>query len=108
MWNECTTTFVSKQSRESRQITDWRFSWAPSDPVRLMQWRDDPSLVTPDVSLRTVWNRLSVALALISLGLLLAIGLLAAAFKTDGAPVGPSGAGPAPQPTGGTFGKRRA
>jgi len=68
MLNECTATFVSRQSRESRQITDWRFGRAPRDPVQLLQWRDDASSVTTDVSLRTLWNRLLVALTLVLFG----------------------------------------
>jgi len=109
MWNECTTTFMSHQTGVSQQITDWRYGWAPSDPVQLMQWRDEPASVTTDVSLRTLWNRLLVALTLVLLGLLTTIGLLATAFgRADGAPADASGAEPAPQRTGGTFGKRRA
>src|SRR6266852_587797 len=53
MFNECTATFVSQKSRESRQITDWRFGRAPRDPVQLLQRPDDASSVTTDVSLRT-------------------------------------------------------
>jgi hypothetical protein len=45
MWNECTVTFVSQQSRESRQITDWRFGRAPRDSIQLLQRRDDASSV---------------------------------------------------------------
>ena len=43
MFNDCTVTFVSQQSRASRWITDWRFGRAPRDPVRLLQQRDDAS-----------------------------------------------------------------
>jgi hypothetical protein len=67
MFNECTATFVSRQSGESREITDWRFGRAPTDPVRLLQWRDDASSMTTDVSLRTLWNRLLVAVTLVLL-----------------------------------------
>src|SRR5882757_5824054 len=75
MFNECTATFVSRQSRESRQITDWRFGRAPRDPVQLLQRPDDASSVTTDVSLRTLWNRLLVALTLVVFGAVLAIAL---------------------------------
>src|SRR5258708_39569995 len=57
MFNECTATFVSQQSRESRQITDWRFGPAPRDPARLMQRGEDASSGTPRVSLRALWDR---------------------------------------------------
>ena len=114
MFNDCTVTFVSLQSGESRQITDWRFGWAPSDPVRLLQRRDDASSVTTDVSLRTLWNRVLVALTLIGSGALLAMSLIANAFKVEDASVGAPSGEPAPEPmarsTSGrsTFGKRHA
>jgi hypothetical protein len=108
MWNECTATFVSQQSRESRQITDWRFGRAPRDPVQLLQRRDDASSVTTDVSLRTLWNRVLVALTLVLFGAVLAITLIAKAFEVEEAPVGAPSREPAPKPIGrSTFGKRR-
>jgi hypothetical protein len=110
MFNECTATFVSRQGRESRQITDWRFGRAPRDPVHLVQWRDDASAVTTDVSLQTVWNRLSVAVTLVLLSVFLAMTLIVKAFKAEeDAPVGAPGREPAPQPMArSTFGKRHA
>jgi hypothetical protein len=109
MFNHCTVTFVSLQSRESRQITDWRFGRAPRDPVQLLQRRDDVSSVTTDVSLRTLWNRVLVALTLVGFGAVLAIALIANAFKVEDAPVGAPSSKPAPEPIGrSTFGKRHA
>jgi hypothetical protein len=109
MFNECTATFVSQQSRESRQITDWRFGRAPRDPVQLLQRPDDASSVTTDVSLRTLWNRLLVALTLVVFGAVLAIGLIAKAFEVEDAPLGAPSREPAPEPKGrSTFGKRHA
>jgi hypothetical protein len=108
-FNDCTVTFVPQQSRESRQITDWRFGRAPRDPVQLLQWRDDASSVTTDVSLRTLWNRLLVAFTLVLFGVFLAITLIVQAFKTDDAPIGALSGEPALQPTGhSAFGKRHA
>ena len=117
MFNDCTVTFVSLQSGESRQITDWRFGRAPRDPVRLLQRRDNVSSVTTNVSLQTLWNRLLVALTLVLFGVFLTITMVMKALKTDdvpsGAPLGapidaPSGE-PARPPTGRpTFGKRHA
>ena len=105
MFNDCAVTFVSLQSRESRQITDWRFGPAPRDPVQLLQRRDDVSSVTTDVSLQTLWNRLLLALMLVVFGVFLTITLVVKAFKADDAPSGE----PALQPTGrSTFGKRLA
>jgi hypothetical protein len=113
MFNHCTVTFVSLQSGESRQITDWRFGRAPRDPVRLLQRRDDASAVTTDVSLQTLWNRVLVALTLVGFGTVLAMALIANAFKVEDAPVGapvdPPSSEPAVEPMGrATFGKRRA
>ena len=109
MFNECTATFISRQGRESRQITDWRFGLGPRDPVQLLQWRDDLSSVTTDVSLQTLWNRLLVAVTLVLFGVFLAITLIVKAFKAEGAPIGAPSGEPALQPMGrSTFGKRHA
>jgi hypothetical protein len=86
--NECTTTFVSPQSGASQQITDWRFGPAPREPVKLLQRRDDASSVTTDVSLRTLWNRLALALTLVLFGVFLAIALIVKAMKAVDAPAG--------------------
>lgn len=83
MFNECTTTFVSQATHESRDITDWRFGRAPHDRVQLMQWRDDASSVTTNVSLQTLWNRVLLALALVSLAMFFVIGLVVKTFKND-------------------------
>jgi len=113
MFNHCTVTFVSLQSSEARQITDWRFGRAPRDPVQLLQRRDDPSSVTTDVSLQTSWNRVLVALALVFFGIFLAFTLVVKALKSEdaplAAPIDAPGGEPALQPVGrATFGKRRA
>ncbi len=110
MFNDCTVTFVSLQGGESREITDWRFGWAPADPVRLLQRRDDASSVTTDVSLQTLWNRALVALTLVGFGFVLAMAQVAKAFKVEEAPVvGAPSHEPALEPMGrATFGKRRA
>ena len=104
MFNECTVTFVSRQGGESRQITDWRLGWAPSDPVQLLQWRDDASSVTTDVSLRTLWNRLLLALTLVLLVVVPGITLIVRASKAEDAPAGAPGGDTARS----TFGKRHA
>jgi hypothetical protein len=88
LFNECTAKFLSLESGASREITDWRFGRAPQGPVRLLQRRADATAVTTDVSLQTLWNRLALALALLLLGALLAIGLAAKATKPADAPAG--------------------
>ena len=87
MFNDCTVTFISLQSGESRQIMDVRFGPAPRDPVRLLQRRDDASSVTTDVSLRTVWNRLSIVVMFVLFGAFGAIVLIARAFKNEATPI---------------------
>jgi hypothetical protein len=109
IFNDCTVTFVSLQSGESRWIMDWRFGRAPSGPVQLLQRRDDASSVTTDVSLRTLWNRVLLALTVVVGGAFFALVLIASAFKVEGVPVGAPGSAPAPEPAGrSTFGKRHA
>jgi hypothetical protein len=113
MFNDCTVAFISLRSGESRHITDWRFGRAPRDPVQLLQRRDDVSSVTTDVSLGTLWNRVLVALMLVGFGVVLALALIANAFKDEDAPVGAQSneprSEPALQPIGrSTFGKRQA
>lgn len=118
MFNDCTVTFVSLQSGESRRIMDFRFGRAPSDPVELLQRRDDASSVTTDVSLRTLWNRVLLALLLVGFAAVLTLALIANAFKgEEDAPAGAPGSEPnseprsepAPKPMGrSTFGKRQA
>ena len=109
MFNDCTATFVSLQSGESRQITDWRFGRAPGGPVQLLQRRDDASAVTTDVSLRTVWNRLLMVLMLVLFGACLALAFIAQEFNDEEAPTGAPSKEPPVQPAGrATFGKRHA
>ena len=109
MFNDCTVTFVSLQSGESRQITDWRFGRAPTDSVQLLQRRDDDTSVTTDVSLQTLWNRVLAALTLVGFGAVLAMTLIAKAFKAEDAPVDAPSRAPALEPMGrSTFGKRQA
>jgi hypothetical protein len=84
--NECTARFVSPQSGAPRQITDWRFGPAPRESARLLQRRDDVSAVTTDVSLRTLWNRVALALTLVLFGVVLAIALMVKAIRAAGAP----------------------
>jgi hypothetical protein len=65
--------------------------------------------VTTDVSLQTVWNRVLLALLLVGFGAVLALGLIANAFKVEAAPVGAPRSEPALKPMGrSTFGKRQA
>ena len=51
MFDHCTIAFEARDGEQSGQIDDWRFGRAPEGLVHLMQWQDDPSVVTTDVSL---------------------------------------------------------
>ena len=109
MYNDCTVTFVALQRGPSREITDWRFGRAPRDPLQLLQRRGDASSVTTDVALRTLWNRVSVALAMVVFAVVGAIGIIARTVKDEDAPVGAPGSEPMQAPAGrSTFGKRGA
>jgi hypothetical protein len=78
-----------------------------------LQRRDAVSSVTTDMSLQASWNQVLVALTLVGFGAVLALALIAKAFKAEdvpvGALVGPPSSEPALEPMGrATFGKRRA
>lgn len=105
MFNECTTTFVSERTHESREISDYRFGRAPSRQPQLLQWRDDASAVTTDLSLQTLWNRVLLGVMLVSFGLLAAGSMVVRALKTDDAADGES---PSRSTDSAAFGKRRA
>ena len=64
MLNDCTVTFADADGRGD-QLWDWRFGRAPTDRVLLMRRRDDPSIVTTNVSLSTVTNRAIFMLAIL-------------------------------------------
>jgi len=59
------------------ELDDWKFGTAPTGVVQLMQWRDDPSVVTTDVSLAIVRSRLVFVVTLVVGGLLFAFALAA-------------------------------
>jgi hypothetical protein len=100
LFNQCTVTFVSQPSGERRTITDWRFGRAPSDAVHLLQRRDDPSAVTTDVSLRTVWNRASLVFTVVLFGVFLAFASATKSPKNEDAPVGAPGDERSGEPSG--------
>jgi hypothetical protein len=90
MFNDCTVTFAPLQGGASRQITDWRLGRAPQDPILLLQRRDDPSSMTTNVSLQTLWNRVAFAFMFVLFGVFLAIGLLKKAGDNEDAPIDPA------------------
>jgi hypothetical protein len=81
IFDHCKIEFESRDGEQSGQLDDWRFGSAPSGLVQLMQWQDDPAVVTSDVSLDGVTNRLTFVVAVIILGLFAVFGI---AKKTMG------------------------
>jgi hypothetical protein len=84
--NRCAATFQSTVTHATGEITDWRFGRAPTDRVVLLQRRDDPSAVTTDVSLRTLWNRIALAGAFALFGLLAVVGFVRKMMLAGGRP----------------------
>jgi|SRR5690242_13533869 hypothetical protein len=75
MFDQCTVTFASTRGGQSAQLTDWRFGPAPEGPVRLMLLPGDASVVTTDVSLKTLNNRIAFVGGVILTGLFFIVGL---------------------------------
>lgn len=81
-WNlailgHCEIAYQSRDGKQWGELDDWKFGTAPTGAVQLMQWRDDPSVVTTDVSLAIVRSRLVFAVTLVVGGLLFAFALAA-------------------------------
>jgi hypothetical protein len=75
MFDHCTIAFESRDGEQSGKLDDWRFGSAPEGAVQLMQWQDDPSVVSTDISLDGVTNRLSFVVAVVILGLFALFGI---------------------------------
>ena len=70
IFDHCEVEFESHDGQRSGQLDDWRFGSAPTGFVQLMQWQEDSTVLTTDVSLAGVTNRLSFIVAVVLLGLL--------------------------------------
>lgn len=81
LFDHCTIAFESQDGQQSGKLDDWRFGSAPTGLVQLMQWQDDPTVVTTDISLDGVGNRLTFVVAVVILGLFAIYGI---AMKTMG------------------------
>src|SRR5688572_23856021 len=62
-WNlailaRCVVEFESRDGQLTGSITDLKFGRAPTGEIQLLTWRDDPTVVTTDVSLEMVGSRL--------------------------------------------------
>ena len=77
LFNECTITFQSPDRKRPSELVEWKFGRAPTGAVHMLKWRDDPSVVTTDMSLDTVGKRLTFVVALAAAGLMFAVMLVA-------------------------------
>jgi hypothetical protein len=75
LFDRCTVAYESHDGQRSGELDDWRFGSAPTGLVQLMQWRDDPTVVTTDISLDGVTNRLTFIVAVVILGLFAIYGI---------------------------------
>jgi hypothetical protein len=75
IFDHCTIAFESRDGRQSGELDDWRFGSAPTGLVQLMQWQDDPTIVSTDISLDGATNRLIFVVAVIILGLFAVFGI---------------------------------
>jgi hypothetical protein len=75
LFDHCKIEYQSSDGQQSGQLDDWRFGSAPTGFVQLLQWREDLTFVTTDMSLDTVRNRLVFVVTLVAGGLLLAFGV---------------------------------
>jgi hypothetical protein len=75
MFDHCEIDYQSSDRKQSGQLDDWRFGSAPTGLIHLMQWRDNPAVVTTDVSLDTVTGRLVFVVTLVVGSLLLVFGV---------------------------------
>lgn len=85
-WNiailaRCVVEFASHDGQLTGTITDLKFGRAPTGEVQLLTWRDDPTVVTTDVSLEMVGSRLFFQIVVLLGGLLLLIGVAAKVMK---------------------------
>jgi hypothetical protein len=75
IFDHCKIQFESRDGTQSGQLDDWKFGRAPTGRVELMQWQDDPTVVTTDMSLDGVTNRLTFVAAVIVLGVFAVFGI---------------------------------
>ena len=75
IFDHCKIAFESDDGQRSGQLDDWRFGSAPTGFVQLMQWQNDPTILTTDISLAGVNNRLTFVVAVIILGLFAIYGI---------------------------------
>ncbi len=85
-WNiailaSCKVDFESRDGQLTGTIRDVKFGRAPTDNIQLLTWRDDPTVVTTDVSLEMLGDRLFFQIVVLLGGLFLLIGVAAKIMK---------------------------
>lgn len=75
IFDHCKIAFESSDGQQSGRLDDWRFGRAPTGLVQLMQWQGDPTVLTTDISLAGVTNRLTFVVTVLLGGLLFAFAL---------------------------------
>jgi hypothetical protein len=75
IFDHCKVAFESQDGQHSGRLDDWRFGRAPTGLVQLMQWQGDPTVLTTDISLAGVNNRLIFVVTVLLGGLLFAVAL---------------------------------
>jgi hypothetical protein len=73
--------FESRDGQLTGTIRDVKFGRAPTDNIQLLTWRDDPTVVTTDVSLEMLGDRLFFQIVVLLGGLFLLIGVAAKVMK---------------------------
>ena len=84
MFDHCTVAFESKTGARSGQLDDWKFGRASTDPIHLLEWQGDSSVVTTDVSLETVRNRLGFVVTAALTGLFFLAGVAVKVTRVAG------------------------
>ena len=75
IFDHCKVEYESRDGQQAGRLDDWRFGRAPSGLVQLMQWQSDPTVLTTDISLAGVTNRLTFVVTGLLGGLLFAFAL---------------------------------
>lgn len=75
--DRCIVEYATREGEFLGSLTDWKFGRASSDPIHLLKWRNDPSVVTTDMSLESVRNRLVFAVTVALGGMLFLVAMTA-------------------------------
>jgi hypothetical protein len=87
--HECTVAFASTTGQRVGELKDWGFGRAPTDRIRLLQRRSDAAMVTTDLSLSSLWNRIAVVAAVVAFGVLCVLGIVLRIRRSRVAPANP-------------------